>query len=87
MKKPAARLAQANLASKNNIANFAKKADFHDKLKNLNKKLLQLKQKKFLLKMNFKKLQKFDSSSFNDQSYFFNDGGQLYLMFQTLYHI
>ena len=85
MKKPAARLAQANLASKNNIANFLKKADFDDKLKNLNKKLLQLKQKKFLLKMNFKRLQKFDSSFFNDQSYFFNDGGQLYLMFQTLY--
>ena len=32
----AARLAQANLESKNDIANFAKKTDFDDKLKNLN---------------------------------------------------
>ena len=32
-----ARLAQANLASKSNIANFVKKTDFADKLKNLNK--------------------------------------------------
>ena len=31
------RLAQANLASKNNIANFVKKTDFDDKLKDLNK--------------------------------------------------
>ena len=34
----AARLAQANLASKNDIADFVKKIDFDDKLKNLNKK-------------------------------------------------
>ena len=32
-----ARLAQANLASKNDIATFIKKIDFNDKLKNLNK--------------------------------------------------
>ena len=32
----AARLAQANLASKSNIANFVKKADFDDKLKKIN---------------------------------------------------
>ena len=30
----AARLAQANLASKSNIANFLKKTDLDDKLKN-----------------------------------------------------
>ena len=30
----AARLAQANLANKNDIANFVKKTDFHDKLNN-----------------------------------------------------
>ena len=36
-KKFAARLAQPNLASKNDIANFVKKSD--DKLKNLNKKI------------------------------------------------
>ena len=31
-----ARLKQANLASKSDIANFVKKIDFDDKLKNLN---------------------------------------------------
>ena len=35
----AARLAQANLESKNDIANFAKKTDFDDKLKNLNQNI------------------------------------------------
>ena len=48
----AARLAQANLASTNDIANFVKKADFDDKLKTLNKNLLQIKQNMYLLKMN-----------------------------------
>ena len=33
----AARLVQANLASKNDIAGFVKKTDFNWKLKNLNK--------------------------------------------------
>ena len=40
----AGRLAQPNLASKNDVANFAKTTDFDDKVKNLNKKLLQIKQ-------------------------------------------
>ena len=31
-------LAQANLASKNDIANFVKKTDFDNKLKNVNEK-------------------------------------------------
>ena len=35
----AARLKQANLASKNDITDFVKKTDFDDKLKNLNKKV------------------------------------------------
>ena len=34
-----ARLAQANLASQNDVVNFAKKTDFDDKLKKLNKKV------------------------------------------------
>ena len=34
-----ARLAQANLPSKDDIANFVKKTDFDDELKNLNKKV------------------------------------------------
>ena len=40
----AARLAQANVASKKDIAALVKKTDFDDKLKNLDKKLLQIKQ-------------------------------------------
>ena len=40
-----ARLAQANLASKNDIANFVKKTDFDEKLKNLNKKVTSNKTK------------------------------------------
>ena len=35
----AAKLAQSNLASKNDIANFVKKTNFDDKLKGLNKKI------------------------------------------------
>ena len=35
----AARLAQANLASKIDIANFVNNTDFDDKLKNLNEKV------------------------------------------------
>ena len=46
-----ARLAQANLASKNDIANFIKKINFDDDLKSLNKKLPQIKQSMYLLKM------------------------------------
>ena len=51
----AARMAQANLASKNDIANFVKKTYFDDKLNNLNKKkILQIKQNMYLLKINEK---------------------------------
>ena len=50
----AARLAQANLAYKNDIANFVKKTDFDDKLKNLNKKLAQINQNIYQLKMSLK---------------------------------
>ena len=39
----------------------------------------------YLLKMNFKKLQLFDSSLFIGQSYFNNDGAQLYLLFPPIY--
>ena len=46
------RLAQANLASKNDIVNFVKQTDFDDKLKTLNKKLIEIKQSKYLFKMN-----------------------------------
>ena len=48
----AARLPQANLASKNDIANFAKKTDLDDKLKNLNKNVISNKKNMYLLRMN-----------------------------------
>ena len=41
----AARLAEANLASNTDIANFVKETDFYDKLKNLNKKVTSNKTK------------------------------------------
>ena len=46
----AARLAQANLESKNDIANFVKKTNFHDKLKHLNEKVTSNKTKHLLVK-------------------------------------
>ena len=36
----AARLAQANLANKNDISDSVKETDFYDKLKHLNKKVI-----------------------------------------------
>ena len=51
----ARRIAQANLASESDIVNFVKKTGFDDKLKTLNKKLLQTKQKIYFLKMNLKR--------------------------------
>ena len=48
----AARLEQANLASKSDIANFVKETDFDDKLKYVNKKVISSKTKHLKLKMN-----------------------------------
>ena len=53
----AARLAQANLASKDDIADLL----IGDKLNNLNKKLLQIKKNHVLVENVFKKLQTFMS--------------------------
>ena len=52
----AARLAQVNLASKSDIANFLKKTEFDNKLKNLNKKVTSNKSKHLLVENEFKKL-------------------------------
>ena len=60
----AARLAQANLSSKNNTDAFVKKTDFDDKLKNLNKIVTSNKSKHLLVENELKKLQTFDSSLF-----------------------
>ena len=50
----AARLAQANLASKNDIAAFVKKINFDDKMKNLNKKVTSNKLKHLVVENELK---------------------------------
>ena len=75
-----ARLTQANLATNSDTGNFVKKTDFDDKLKSLNKKVTSNKTKHLLVKNELKKLQTFDSSLFIGQSYFNNNGAQLYLI-------
>ena len=59
----------------------------------MNKNVTSNKSKHLLVENEFKKLQDkieklqtCDSSLFISQSYFFNDGAQLYLTFQTLYY-
>ena len=52
----AERLSGVDLASKNDIANFVKKTDFDDKLKNLNKKITLNETKHVLVENELKKL-------------------------------
>ena len=79
------RLAQANLASKGDIANFVKATDLDGKLKKLHKKIVSNKTKYLLVKNELRKLQLIDSSLFIGQSYFNNDGAQLSLTFQPIF--
>ena len=65
-----ARLEQANLATKADIADFVKKTDFNDKLKNLNKETALNKTKHILVENKFEKLQTYDSSLFIGQRFF-----------------
>ena len=81
----AARLAQANLATKSDSANFVDKTDFDEKMRNLNKKITSNKTKHLVVENEFKELQIFDSNLFNGQSYFNNDGTQIFLIFQPIY--
>ena len=68
----AVRLAQATLASKIDIANFVKKTDFDDRLRNLNTKIIPDHTKHFLV----------ENKLIIGQSYFNNNGSQNYLIFQ-----
>ena len=54
------RLKQANLASKNDIANFVNKTDFDNQLLSFNKSINSNKTKRVLVENEFKKLQTFD---------------------------
>ena len=81
----ALRLKWANLASRSDLVNLVNKTYFDEKLKNLYRKITSNKTKIVLVENEFKKLQTFDSSLFIGQSYFNNDGAQLYLKFQPIY--
>ena len=74
----AARLAQANLATKSDITNFVIKTDFDKKLKNFNQEITSNKPKHLLVRNELKKLQTLDSRLFTSQRYFCNDGAQLF---------
>ena len=65
----AATLVQANLANKSDISNFV---------------VTSSKSNNVLVENKFKKSDTFDLSLFIDQSYFFNDGVQIYFIFQPL---
>ena len=69
----ASKIAQANLASKNDIATFVKNTDFDGKLKKLNKQIISNKTKHVHVENWIKKLQAFEASLFTGQSYFNND--------------
>ena len=69
-----------------NIANFDKRANFHDKIKNLNEKITSNKTKHVLVENESEKLQTFDSSLFIFQNCFNNGGAQIYSKLQLLYY-
>ena len=60
----AARLKQPNLVTKGETTDYVKKADFDDKLKNINKIFTSNKTNHVLFENEFKKLQTYDSSLF-----------------------
>ena len=89
-----AKLKQAKLATKDDIADFLRKAYFDDKLKTINIKVTLNKTKNVLVQNELeeqqnsvKKLQTFDSSLFIGQSYFFYNGSQNFLMFSPILKI
>ena len=79
------KLTLENCVARLKQVNLVNKTDFDDKLKILNRKITWNKTKYVLVKNEFIKLETFDSSLFIGQSYFSNDGVQLYLIFQPIY--
>ena len=79
------KLTLENCVARLKQVNLVNKTDFDDKLKILNRKITWNKTKYVLVKNEFKKFETFDSSLFIGQSYFNNDGVQLYLIFQPIY--
>ena len=98
----AARLKQANLASKNDITVFVKNVHFDDKLKNLNKKVtlnktrnveFENKQDDLAKKIKLISIKGLTEDSINKYSilhgakYFSSDGLQNYLVFVSTRHV
>ena len=81
----AARLKQANLASKNDITDFVNKTDFDNKLVGFNKRSKLNKTKHLVVENDLRKLMKFHSSLSSGQKYFNNDRAHFYLTFQRIY--
>ena len=76
----AARIKQANLASKNNISDLAKRKQ---------KDILDKKTEKLAIKAEqdkIEKLQTYDLSLFIDQSYFIINGSKSFLIFQSIFN-
>ena len=67
------------------MADFMKRIDFDDKLKSLNEKVTSNRTKYVVVENKFKKLQTLDWSHLFGQSYFNNNGAQLYFIFQPIY--
>ena len=65
-------------------ANLITKTDFDAKLSSSNRKITQNKTKHLLAERELNKSKTFDSSYFNDKSYFEEDGTPNYLVFQTI---
>ena len=86
VKKLSARLAQANLASQNGIANFVKKTDFDDKLKSLNKKNYFKQSKTCTFWKWIKKITDILRKPFYRSRFNKDDETQLYLILQPLYY-
>ena len=65
----------------NSTSKFGKKADFHDKLSDLNRKITKNKSDHVLVKNELNKLKTFDFGYFIGKSHFEEDGVQNYLVF------
>ena len=82
----AARLNQAKLRTRDDIANFIKKVYFDKKLMNINKKVNLNKTRHVEVKKKVDQLSKTNiNKRINDEKYFSLDGTQSYLVFQPLY--
>ena len=78
----AADVFKARLAAQTDLI---RKPDFDSKLKGISDRVTKIRLSTCWLKMNKKKLQKFDAAYFRGESHFEEDGTQNYLVFQPMY--